>query len=47
MEEQNVVGETTLWGKTGIGTDKKSKGHRKLEDYGRGLFPAVEGHSLE
>ena len=27
--------------------DKDSKGQRKLEDSGRGLLPAVEGHSLE
>ena len=27
--------------------DKDSKGRRKLEDYGGGLLPAVEGHSLE
>ena len=26
---------------------KDSKGQRKLEDSGRGLLPAVEGHSLE
>ena len=23
------------------------QGQRKLEDFGEGLFPAVEGHSLE
>ena len=28
--------------------DKKdSKGQRKLEDSGGGLFPAVKGHNLE
>ena len=27
--------------------DKDNKVHRKLEDSGKGLLPAVEGHSLE
>ena len=27
--------------------DKDSKGQRKMEDSGRGLLPAMEGHSLE
>ena len=29
------------------GMDEDSKGQRKMEDTGGGLFPAVEGHSLE
>ena len=33
-------------GATGNGMDKDNKGQRKLEDSGKGLFPAVEGHSL-
>ena len=28
-------------------TDKDSKSQRQLEDFGRGMLPAVEGHSLE
>ena len=27
--------------------DEDSKGQRKMEDFGGGLLPAVEGHSLE
>ena len=27
--------------------DKDSKGQRQLQDSGRGLLPAVEGHNLE
>ena len=27
--------------------DKDGKGQRKMEDFGGGLLPAVEGHSLE
>ena len=34
-------------GATGSGMDKDSKGQRQLEDSGRQLLPAVEGHSLE
>ena len=40
-EDQNVVGEMTLWGK------KERYGQRKMGDSGGGLHPAVEGHSLE
>ena len=34
-------------GATGNGKDKDNKGHRKLEDPGRGLLPAAEGQGLE
>ena len=27
--------------------NKDSKGQRKMEDFGGGLLPAVQGHSLE
>ena len=47
VENQNVIREMTLWGNKRSSIDKDSKGQRKLEDSGRGLLPAVEGHSLE
>ena len=39
----DVIGEITLWPYR----ERYGQGQRKLEDFGRGLLPAVEGHSLE
>ena len=46
MEDQNVVGEMTLWGnreRYGQGQQRIEKG----EDSGEGLLPAVGGHCLQ
>ena len=45
MEGLNVIGEMTLWGNREWCGQIQIQ--RKLEDSGRGLLSAVEGHSLE
>ena len=47
FEDQNAIGEITLWCKQGEVWTRVAKDREKLEDSDGGLLPAVEGHSLE